>query len=96
MPEQVRRAQRIAVHQPHPVADLRRLGGQGLAKVGEQRRRAIQARDRVTAAGQPQQLGALPAADVEHPPDRAASRVRHVRGQLPPDQLLPYHLAQRP
>jgi hypothetical protein len=46
----------------------------------------------VPTAGEPQQLGALPAADVEDPPRR---RVREPGSELARDELLADDLAER-
>ena len=50
------------------------LGGQPLAQELDVPRRQVEARHLVAALGQPDQVGAGAAGDVEHPADRAAGR----------------------
>ena len=86
----------VALDQPHPLADARGLAGQ------RRRGRASSIAgsdsspvDLVAGAGQPQGLGALAHADVEHPqplPHREAGADLLV--ELPGHQLLADDVAQ--
>lgn len=85
----------VALDDPHPAPDALGLGGERLPGHGDQLRLPLDPGHRVSGPGQPQRLGALPHAHVEHPqplPDREAADYLLV--DLAGDQLLSYDLTQ--